>query len=162
MEGELLHRVYEHMPAWGLTECLEWDPTLPERDYERALELGKREFCFLMMVERSTGEDVGVLGCWARSPLRGWPALLYGVAPAHRLRGFAVEAARALMQAVLDHTEAPGVGALVDEENAEGLRMALRLGMRPRLHVEDKWFFVRAREEFYREGSGPEALVPAS
>lgn len=96
---------------------------------------------FLGVELAATGELVGdVVLRWVSDVHRcaeiGWV-----LSPAHQGRGYATEAARALLAQAFDGLDAHRVFARVDARNHASVRVARRLGMRQEAHlVENEWF----------------------
>ena len=94
--------------------------------YERVE--AERGFTFWAIVERSTGRFLGDVGFGVYAPT-GEPELGYTIVRDAWGRGYASEAAKACLDAALEHLDAERVVALVDAENAASLRVADRIGM---------------------------------
>jgi ribosomal-protein-alanine N-acetyltransferase len=108
--------------------------------------LGRAEFeerfgvTIWAVVLKSSGEMIGSCGLF---PIEGKGP---GIEIAYHFRrdvwgrGYATEAARAVLRYGFDELKLPRIIALVDEENAASMRVAEKVGMRP----EGKgWFYER-------------------
>lgn len=75
-------------------------------------------------------EGAGLVGTAGLRPLDDLgPEVIYSLAPAARGKGYATEAARAVMVHALGPLELPAVLAEIDEGNAASLKVIERLGM---------------------------------
>lgn len=85
--------------------------------------------------ERSSGVLGGRIGFW--NP-EGWPGFEFGwmLRRAFWGKGYATEGARAALRFAFDHLKQPHVISLIHPENAASIRVAERLGERPRGSVE--------------------------
>jgi aminoglycoside 6'-N-acetyltransferase len=89
---------------------------------------------------RSSGELIGECGAKTMAPDSQQAELGYTVAPAHQGRGYATEAARALLGYLFGALGKHRVTAYCDPRNAASERVLRRLGMRREGHlVESTW-----------------------
>jgi RimJ/RimL family protein N-acetyltransferase len=87
-----------------------------------------RGFGLWAVEERATGLMVGRVGCWQPE---GWPGLEIGWALRREFwgRGYATEAALAVLGDAFDQRGAPRLISLIHPENERSAAVALRLGM---------------------------------
>ena len=104
----------------GTTELLE--------GYRRAQE--EHGFSTWAVVERESGAVVGDVGFGVYAPT-GEPELGYTLGTGVWGRGYALEAARACVDAAFEHLPHRRLVAKIEPENERSLRVAERLGMRP-------------------------------
>jgi RimJ/RimL family protein N-acetyltransferase len=84
---------------------------------------------------------IGDLVLFWRSKEHGSGEIGWVQSPAHGGRGYATEAARALLNLAFDDLRLHRVVARVDDRNEPSARMCRRLGMRQEAHlVENEWF----------------------
>ena len=83
-------------------------------------------FSVWALVDRSTGEVVGEAGLLVCDE---GVEIAWGVLPAHRGRGYAEEAGRAILAHAFGPLGLDQVWAFVDEDNGASQRIAERLGM---------------------------------
>lgn len=100
---------------------------------------------------RAGGAFIGFCGFWHfHEPPR--LELLYGIDPAHWHRGFATEAARAVMRYGFDELSFERIEASTDAANAASARVLERAGMsfrkRETADGRDTVFYAVSREEF--------------
>lgn len=90
-----------------------------------------RGYGFWAVEERASGEMIGRVGCWRPE---GWPGLEVGwtLRRAFWCRGFATEAARASVEYAFTNLGQTRVISLIAPENVASIRVAERLGERPR------------------------------
>jgi RimJ/RimL family protein N-acetyltransferase len=90
-----------------------------------------RGYGFWAVEERAGGEMIGRVGCWRPE---GWPGLEVGWTLRRRFwgRGYATEAARASVEYAFRELGQTRVISLIAPENAASIRVAERLGERPR------------------------------
>ena len=88
-----------------------------------------RGYSMFSVIEKSTGRWVGRLGPWRPE---GWPGaeIGWGLARAAWGRGYATEAAAALVDWALSHPEVNRVCASMPPDNAAAIRVARKIGMR--------------------------------
>jgi RimJ/RimL family protein N-acetyltransferase len=84
-------------------------------------------YAMFSVIEKSTGRWIGRLGPWTPD---GWPGLEVGwsVIPAVWGKGYAVEGATAAIDWAFDHLGWPDVIHCIDEDNANSVRVAEKLG----------------------------------
>jgi len=78
---------------------------------------------------RDTGEPIGTCGLLRRDALPD-PDIGYAYLPQHRARGYAQEAAAAVLRYAREALALPRVLAIVNPDNAASIRVLERLGMR--------------------------------
>jgi ribosomal-protein-alanine N-acetyltransferase len=83
-----------------------------------------------LAVWREMREAVGSLGLAGKPNAEGQVVLGYSMYPASQGKGFATEAARAVMAWAFEHPEVATVRATVPTWNATSIRVAEKLGMR--------------------------------
>ncbi len=90
-----------------------------------------RGYGFWAVEEKSGGELVGRVGCWRPE---GWPGFEVGWALRRRFwgRGYATEAARASVEYAFESLGQTRVLSLIAPDNVNSIRVAERLGERPR------------------------------
>ncbi|MFL5942761.1 MAG: GNAT family N-acetyltransferase [Gaiellaceae bacterium] len=96
-------------------------------DYRRAQE--QRGFSTWAVVEKASGAVIGDVGFGLYEPT-GEPELGYTLAASAWGRGYALEAARACVDAAFSHLPQHRLVAKIEPENERSLRLAQRLGMR--------------------------------
>jgi ribosomal-protein-alanine N-acetyltransferase len=96
-------------------------------DYRRAQE--QRGFSTWAVVEKASGAVIGDVGFGLYEPT-GEPELGYTLAASAWGRGYALEAARACVDAAFAHLPQRRLVAKIEPENERSLRLAQRLGMR--------------------------------
>jgi RimJ/RimL family protein N-acetyltransferase len=99
-----------------------------------AMVIGHRQlrgYGFWAVEERASGEMIGRVGCWRPE---GWPGLEVGwtLRRAFWHRGYATEAARASVEYAFRALGQARVISLIAPENTASIRVAQRLGERPR------------------------------
>jgi RimJ/RimL family protein N-acetyltransferase len=97
-------------------------------DYRRAQE--QRGFSTWAVVEKASDAVIGDVGFGFYAPT-GEPELGYTLAAAAWGRGYALEAARACVDAAFEHLPQRRLVAKIEPGNERSLRLAERLGMRP-------------------------------
>jgi [ribosomal protein S5]-alanine N-acetyltransferase len=95
---------------------------------QAALGLRDEPFGIWVLVERETGEVVGDTGFLGRPDADGLVEIGYSVVPAARRRGFATEAAGALVTWALGQPGVRAVLAACDQDNVPSVRTLERLG----------------------------------
>ena len=113
-------------PQQDLIDLLPGQATLGPRD---------EPFGIWVLVERETGEVIGDAGFLGRPDADGLVEIGYSVVPAARRRGFATEAAGALVTWALGQPGVRAVLAACDQDNVPSVRTLERLG------------FTRTREQ---------------
>ncbi len=99
------------------------------------------EGLILGIEERESGTVVGDLMLMLKSVVDRGAEVGWVLSPEYSGRGYATEAARALLDLAFDGLEAHRVIARIDARNEASLRLARRLGMRQEAHfVENEWF----------------------
>ena len=130
---EDLGRAHELWADEGVRRFL-FDGRAVSLDEARALveagveSFGRHGYGLWLAFERGGGRLVGFAGL-VRSEV-GAPNLVYGVRPDLWGRGYATEAARAVLSHALDALGLPSVKADVDEANVESVRVLEKLGMK--------------------------------
>jgi ribosomal-protein-alanine N-acetyltransferase len=113
-----------------------WDSRLPEpAEVDAIIAASEASFrahglgiwCASERVGAQPGETIGVAG--ARPMASGELELIYGFLPEHWGRGFAIEAARAVLERAFERGQ-PRVWAGTDVENKASERVMQRIGMR--------------------------------
>jgi RimJ/RimL family protein N-acetyltransferase len=95
-----------------------------------------------------TGELIGDVTLFLQSALHRSGELGYVINPDHGGRGYATEAARAVLRLAFDELMLHRVTARIDTRNASSARLAARLGMRREAHlVRNEWFKGDWRDE---------------
>jgi RimJ/RimL family protein N-acetyltransferase len=95
----------------------------------------------LVMVLRETGEVVGDVVLFYRSEQHKTGEIGYILHPDHGGRGYATEAAQALLALGFDGLGLHRIIARVDARNAASIAVLRRLGMRQEAHlVQNEWF----------------------
>lgn len=132
-----------------------FDPMTPDRVRELlAGDWSRRELrvegqALTLGVEvAATGRLVGDVVLFWRSAEHRAGEIGYVFGPAHAGRGYATEAAHALLHLAFDDLGLRRVTARVDADNEASARLARRLGMRQEAHlVENEWFKGRWADE---------------
>jgi len=83
----------------------------------------------LWKVINSSGEYTGFAGLWIFFDERQ-PQLLYGLLPAYHKKGFATEAAGAIIRYAFDELQFPFLIATCDAPHQRSVHVCLRLGMK--------------------------------
>jgi RimJ/RimL family protein N-acetyltransferase len=128
-------------------EVLAWVASLPPPDRAevspdwiarvQATEAGDTWTLSFSIVERASGSVVG--GCGFKGPpdAEGVVEVAYGIDPAHRGRGFATEAARALVEFAFASTRVRRVRAHTQPGNSASARVLTKCGFLPLGEVMD-------------------------
>ena len=128
-------------------EVLAWVASLPPTDRAevsadwiarvQATEAGDTWALNFSIVERASGSAVG--GCGFKGPpdAEGVVEVAYGIDPAHRGRGFATEAARALVEFAFASSRVRLVRAHTKPGNSASTRVLAKCGFRPVGEVMD-------------------------
>lgn len=126
----LLHRLWtEEGVRRFLFDGREISPDEARSFVDASLEnFGRHGYGLWLAFARGGGGLVGFAG-FLRSEAEA-PSLVYGVRPDFWGRGYATEAARAVLDYALESLGVPSVRAEVDEPNAESARVLEKLGMR--------------------------------
>ena len=126
-------------PAMRVRHWLKWTMD----SYRELAQLGQPPYADYAVVLRDSGEFIGSAGIvptvlpWGA--LKGDPSdsllspeigLFWGILPAHRRRGFATEAAGALLEYLFHDLRARQVVATTERDNIASQRVMARLGMR--------------------------------
>jgi RimJ/RimL family protein N-acetyltransferase len=90
---------------------------------------GLNGFGMFSLIEKATGRWVGRVGPWRPE---GWPGteIGWGLHPAAHGKGYAVEAATAAMDWVVDHLGWTRIIHCIDPANAPSIKVAQRIGSR--------------------------------
>jgi RimJ/RimL family protein N-acetyltransferase len=145
------HRIYLKTPRLDLRAAdmkdldrvvQSWDPegkTIPLEQAERQihwmaanhqeLAAGKMQHLCLAVIHRETEAWVGWCGIDNRQTTAESPVLFYRIHPAHRDRGFATEAARAVLDYGLHSLHLPTLQARTKPENTASRRVLDKIGM---------------------------------
>nr|WP_202034966.1 GNAT family N-acetyltransferase [Streptomyces albus] len=97
---------------------------------------GRNAFGHRLVIERESGLLVGSAGLF-RSPAEGTAEIGYGIVPSRRGRGYASEAARALLEHALAWPHVHTVSAEVEVANPASVRVLEKAGLRRRSVSED-------------------------
>jgi ribosomal-protein-alanine N-acetyltransferase len=109
-------------------------PDWPQQDLvdllpgQATLSLRDEQFGIWVLVERATGEVIGDAGFLGRPDADGLVEIGYSVVPAARRRGFATEAADALVTWALGQPGVRAVLAVSDHDNRPSVSTLERLG----------------------------------
>lgn len=137
-------------PATRVRHWLKWTTD----SYRELAELGQPPYADYAVVLRDSGEFIGSAGIvptvlpWGA--LQGEPSdsllspeigLFWGILPAHRRRGYATEAARALLDFLFHELRARQVVATTERGNIASQRIMEKLGMRlfHNSNAEPRW-----------------------
>jgi RimJ/RimL family protein N-acetyltransferase len=119
-------------------------PDWPQQDLvdllpgQAALGLQDERFGIWVLVERATGNVIGDAGFLGRPDADGLVEIGYSVIPAARRRGFATEAAGALVNWALRRRGVRAVLAACDQDNTPSVRTLERLGFTRTTEQEGK------------------------
>jgi [ribosomal protein S5]-alanine N-acetyltransferase len=107
-----------------------------------------RGFYNLAVTLRETGEMIGIAGVRQRDPAQPRGDMGYELSPEHWGRGYATEAARALLDFAFRELRLHRVTAHCLAENTPSVRVLERLGMRLEARLrEHEWVRGRPRDE---------------
>ncbi len=97
----------------------------------------------------ASGEIVGDVGIGWMSDVHHQVDIGYSLLPAHQGRGYATEAATALVDLAFSHLDAHRVVGRLDARNTASARVLERLGMRREAHlIENEWVKGEWTDEF--------------
>ena len=91
---------------------------------------GKLPPDLFLLQEQESGIFVGLVILW-RPSIGECPMLHYGLDPRFRGKGYAAEGVRAVLALALGQEGAPGVAAIIANDNVASQRVARAAGMRP-------------------------------
>ncbi|HXC16075.1 MAG TPA: GNAT family N-acetyltransferase [Holophagaceae bacterium] len=101
----------------------------------------------LYLIEnRADSSLIGVVLLWQPAP-REWPLMHYGLTPAYRGQGFATEAVREIVFAILNQGQVPGIAAIVADANVKSARVARSIGMSPLMDSGESKIYGIGRED---------------
>jgi RimJ/RimL family protein N-acetyltransferase len=110
---------------------------------------GKLTHLCLAVIHKDSGDWVGWCGLDNREDTGEGPALFYVVRTSHRSRGFATEAARAVLVHALNEINLPQVLARTRADNPASRRVLDKIGMRYLgTNREGEHAYVLTRKEF--------------
>ena len=91
------------------------------------------------VVEAASGRDIGQAGLVTRDYLPA-PDLGYALLPEARGKGYATEAATALIDAAFTHHDLHRIEAQMDARNSASAQLCERLGMQREAHLRQNWW----------------------
>lgn len=111
-----------------------------ERRISKARITAEGDQLMVAAILAETGAFVGDVSLAYRSAVNGVAEIGFVTDPAHRGRGLATEAARAVLDLGFEHLDIHRVIGKCDARNVASARLLVRLGMRPEAHFVENEF----------------------